>query len=184
VTVAAPEETRVERPVSAAGGARRWWRSWQVALRIARRDAWRDKWRSLLVVAVGVPLITAPSWPSRSAHCRPGRTVALGRTFDGYAQGHRAAVTVLGSAVGARGRHVAGQFLAESGALGLLGGILGTCLGLLVVSGVALSHGWMAILPAGLALDAPAIGLVTGLVAGVYPALRAAAIEPAEALRR
>jgi putative ABC transport system permease protein len=52
VTLLAPEETRVERPVPATGGVRRWWRSWQVALRIARRDAWRDKWRSLLVVVL------------------------------------------------------------------------------------------------------------------------------------
>lgn len=48
----APPETRVERPVPATGGVRRWWRSWRVALRIARRDAWRDKWRSLLVIVL------------------------------------------------------------------------------------------------------------------------------------
>ena len=90
----------------------------------------------------------------------------------------------LRRAVGARGIHVAGQFLTESGALGLLGGILGTCAGLVVVAAVALSRQWTPVLPTAVMLAAPGIGLATGLLAGVYPALRAAAIEPAEALRR
>ena len=43
----------------------------------------------------------------------------------------------LRRAVGATRRHVASQFLAESGTLGLLGGVLGTAIGILVVVGVA-----------------------------------------------
>jgi putative ABC transport system permease protein len=39
------------------------------------------------------------------------------------------------------------------------------------------------VLAPGLVLAAPAAGAVIGLLAGLYPGLRASAVEPAEALR-
>ncbi|MEU6946024.1 ABC transporter permease [Streptomyces sp. NPDC046316] len=90
----------------------------------------------------------------------------------------------LRRALGARGRHITVQFLAESGALGALGGLVGTSLGVLTVVGVAVVRDWTPVIHPTTAAGAPAIGLVTGVVAGLYPAWRAARIEPAEALRR
>ncbi|MFF4431556.1 ABC transporter permease [Streptomyces sp. NPDC001513] len=90
----------------------------------------------------------------------------------------------LRRALGARGRHVTVQFLAESGALGTLGGLVGTSLGTMTVVGVAVARDWTPVIHLETVAAAPAIGLVTGLLAGLYPAWRAASIQPAEALRR
>ncbi|MFI5687256.1 ABC transporter permease [Streptomyces sp. NPDC051636] len=90
----------------------------------------------------------------------------------------------LRRALGARGRHITVQFLAESGILGALGGLVGTSLGTLTVVGVALAREWTPVIHSGTVAAAPAIGLLTGLLAGLYPAWRAARIQPAEALRR
>ncbi|MGW2861444.1 ABC transporter permease [Streptomyces sp. NPDC001205] len=90
----------------------------------------------------------------------------------------------LRRSLGARPRHIAAQFLTESAALGTLGGLLGTAVSILVTLSVALAHHWTAILDPWTTLPAPLIGTLTGLLAGAYPALRAARIEPAEALRR
>jgi len=89
----------------------------------------------------------------------------------------------LRRAVGARPRHIAAQFLAESTALGTLGGLVGTCIGVGTVVIFAAVKDWTAVLNPAYTLPAPLIGSVVGLLAGAYPALRAARISPLAALR-
>jgi putative ABC transport system permease protein len=90
----------------------------------------------------------------------------------------------LRRALGARPLHIAEQFLAESTALGLLGGLIGASLGVVTVLAVTIYHKWTALLDPRLVLAAPVAGAIIGLLAGLYPALRAGTVEPADALRR
>ncbi|MCX5144002.1 MULTISPECIES: ABC transporter permease [unclassified Streptomyces] len=90
----------------------------------------------------------------------------------------------LRRALGARGRHITLQFLAESGALGALGGLVGTSIGTVTVVAMAVVRDWTPVIHPATVVAAPAIGLVTGVLAGLYPAWRASRIQPAEALRR
>ncbi|MFI1177006.1 ABC transporter permease [Streptomyces melanogenes] len=90
----------------------------------------------------------------------------------------------LRRALGAQTRHITIQFLTESGVLGVLGGLVGSTVGVLAVLTVAVARTWTPSIHPLTIAAAPAIGLVTGLVAGLYPAWRASRIPPAEALRR
>lgn len=90
----------------------------------------------------------------------------------------------LRRAMGALPRHIAVQFLAESTMLGLFGGLIGSCLGVGVVLMVAVMRDWTAVMDPLVAFMAPAVGAAAGLLAGLYPALRSAMIEPLSALRR
>ena len=89
----------------------------------------------------------------------------------------------LRRALGARPRHIAAQFLAESTTLGTLGGLTGTCVGVAIVVIFAAAKDWTAVLNPAYTLPAPLIGSVVGLLAGAYPALRAARTSPLAALR-
>jgi macrolide transport system ATP-binding/permease protein len=89
----------------------------------------------------------------------------------------------LRRALGATRRHITLQFLLESGAMGVVGGILGASLGTLVVVGASAYQSWTPVLDPLAPLVAPVVGGLTGLLAGSYPAVRAARMEPVEALR-
>jgi putative ABC transport system permease protein len=86
-------------------------------------------------------------------------------------------------ALGARRRHIATQFLTESAALGALGGVIGTSLGIIAVVTIAAARDWTTTLNPLYTLPAPAAGLAAGLIAGLQPAWRASRITPATALR-
>lgn len=90
----------------------------------------------------------------------------------------------LRRALGARPRHIAAHFLAETIAIGTTGGMLGASIGIVIVAAVAAAKEWTPVLDPTLPLLAPALGSIAGLIAGLYPSWRATRIEPVEALRR
>jgi macrolide transport system ATP-binding/permease protein len=89
----------------------------------------------------------------------------------------------LRRAIGATRGHIAAQFLLESTSMGVIGGILGASLGVLITVAVSAYQVWTPVLDPAAPFLAPVIGGAIGLVSGTYPALRAAHLEPVEALR-
>jgi macrolide transport system ATP-binding/permease protein len=89
----------------------------------------------------------------------------------------------LRRAIGATRGHIAAQFLFESVSMGVIGGIIGASVGVLIVVAVSAYQVWTPVLDLEAPLLAPLIGGGIGLLSGTYPALRAAHLEPVEALR-
>jgi putative ABC transport system permease protein len=89
----------------------------------------------------------------------------------------------LRRALGASRRHVGIQFVAEAALLATAGGAAGAVLGGFATTVYAASRHWSAVVPGSALLGAVGLALLIGAIAGVYPALRAARLAPAEALR-
>lgn len=95
----------------------------------------------------------------------------------------RAGEIGLRRSMGAGKRHIIAQFLLEGALLGAIGSIVGLLVGEFVLLGLSWANGWSPVLSRTLLLIAPLAGLVIGVLASLYPALRAASIKPSETLR-
>jgi putative ABC transport system permease protein len=79
--------------------------------------------------------------------------------------------------------HIAGQFLTESLVLSALGGTAGLAFGVAITTVVANARGWAVLVPSEALWGGLLVALTAGVVAGLYPAVRAARVQPADALR-
>ncbi len=89
----------------------------------------------------------------------------------------------LRRALGARAVHIAIQFLGESVLLSALGGCVGIALGAAATAGYSQTQGWIVVVPVLAVAGGVALALALGALAGLYPAVRAARLAPAAALR-
>ena len=86
-------------------------------------------------------------------------------------------------AVGARRTDIRFQFVVESFAISLIGGLAGIAVGLGIARGVALYAGWDTVVTGASILLSTGVAMAVGLASGIYPATRAAGLDPIEALR-
>ncbi|GAA2977812.1 ABC transporter permease [Actinokineospora diospyrosa] len=88
----------------------------------------------------------------------------------------------LRRALGATRGQIRVQFLAESLLLSALGGVGGVLLGVVATTLYASTQSWAALVPVWASGGGLAATLLIGVVAGLYPAIRAARLAPTEAL--
>ena len=89
----------------------------------------------------------------------------------------------LRRAVGYGRLEIARLIVLEAAGVGMLGGILGASIGVLATAEIASNDHWTPVMNTTLVLAAPFLGVAVGILAGSYPALRAARITPMAALR-
>ncbi len=89
----------------------------------------------------------------------------------------------LRRALGARRGQIRMQFLSEAILLALGGGAAGVALGVLATAVYATAKGWAIVIPSSAWASGFGAALLIGAVAGLLPAIRAARLAPADALR-
>ncbi len=86
-------------------------------------------------------------------------------------------------AIGARRRDILKQFLVEAITISFLGGLIGVVFGFGISRLVALYADWNTIVTSSSIAMSFGVSASVGLIFGIYPALRAARLDPIEALR-
>jgi putative ABC transport system permease protein len=85
-------------------------------------------------------------------------------------------------AVGARRRDVRFQFLVSAFTLSVIGGLIGIVVGISIAKIVAAYADWPTVVTAYSVLVSTGVSVAVGLLSGLYPAIRAARLQPIEAL--
>ena len=88
----------------------------------------------------------------------------------------------LRRALGATRVDVIRQFVLETTVLAVTGGLLGLVLGMALSQVIASFAGWSTVVTGGALLLAFLVSVIVGLVSGIYPAMRAARLDPVQAL--
>ena len=86
-------------------------------------------------------------------------------------------------AIGAKGRDVLIQFMIESIVISFLGGLIGIALGISISELVAKVAGWPVVISLSSVVLSFVFSAAIGLFFGWYPARKAAALNPIDALR-
>jgi putative ABC transport system permease protein len=86
-------------------------------------------------------------------------------------------------AIGAKRRQIIGQFLIETVVLSIIGGLIGIGLGVLVPSLITYFAGMATVITVGSIVLPLVISFGVGIIFGLYPAVRAANVDPIVALR-
>ena len=86
-------------------------------------------------------------------------------------------------AIGAKARHVLGQFLLEAVVLSVVGGAIGVLLGVAASTVISKTAGWPVQIGTGPVALAFGFAAIVGVFFGYYPALKASRLDPIEALR-
>ena len=89
----------------------------------------------------------------------------------------------LRKAIGARRRDILGQFLVEAVVVSVAGGVIGIGLGCLITLGMSQWAGWAAQVSAGSVALSFLFSCAVGVLFGLWPARKASALNPIEALR-
>ena len=89
----------------------------------------------------------------------------------------------LRRAIGARRTDIRAQFVVESFAISVIGGVAGIVIGIVLARVVAAYAGWPTVITIWSLLLSTGVSIAVGLVSGIYPAARAAELDPIEALR-
>ena len=89
----------------------------------------------------------------------------------------------LRRALGATRPHISRQFLVEAVILSGLGGLAGVGRGIGLTATYARVQGWQTVVPANSSVLGLAAAVAIGAIAGLFPAIRAARLAPADALR-
>jgi putative ABC transport system permease protein len=86
-------------------------------------------------------------------------------------------------AIGATRRDIRSQFVIESFAISFIGGVAGIIIGVVLARVVAAYAGWPTVITISSLVLSTGVSISVGLVSGIYPAARAAELNPVEALR-